>query len=83
MKASIAIHVETLWTNGPELTVEANSRNRIPPPGGGPLLFETAQLIACEARAEDERALFREEAMDGRYRELDERENGWSSGMSA
>ena len=76
MKASITIHVETLWTNRAELTVEAELEN----PDSATkqevvsLLFETAQLMALEARAENERALFGEEAMNKRYRELDERE---------
>jgi hypothetical protein len=76
LKASITIHVETLWTNRAELTVEAELEN----PDSATkqevvsLLFETAQLMALEARAENERALFGEEAMNKRYRELDERE---------
>lgn len=76
MKASITIHVETLWTNRAELTVEAELDN----PDSATkqevvsILFEAAQLMASEARAENERALFGEEAMNRRHRELDERE---------
>ena len=76
MKASITIHVETLWSNRAELTLEAELEN----PDSATkqevvsLLFETAQLMAFEARAENERSLFGQEAMNQRYRELDERE---------
>jgi hypothetical protein len=38
------------------------------------LLFEAARLMAAEARGENERALFSQEAINSRYRELDERE---------
>ena len=76
MKASITIHVETLWTNRAELTVEAELDN--PHAEGNQevvsMMFEAAQLMATEARGENERALFSQEAMNKRYRELDERE---------
>ena len=76
MKASITIHVETLWTNRAELIVDAELDN----PDSATnqevisMLFETAQLMASEARAENERVLFGQEAMNRRHRELDERE---------
>ena len=76
MKASITIHVETLWTNRAELTLEAELDN----PNSETnrqvvsMMFEAARLMATEARGENERALFSQEAMNMRYRELDERE---------
>ena len=63
MKASLTIHVETLWTNRAELNIEAVS-----------MMFEAARLMAMEARGENERALFGQEALNKRYRELDARE---------
>ena len=38
------------------------------------MMFEAATLMAAEARGENERALFSQEAINSRYRELDERE---------
>ena len=76
MKASITIHVETLWTNRAELTLEAELDN----PNSETnrqvvsMMFEAARLMASEARGENERALFSQEAMNRRYRELDDRE---------
>ena len=76
MKASITIHVETLWTNRAELTLEAELDN----PHSATnreivsMMFEAARLMATEARGENERALFTQEAINTRYRELDERE---------
>ena len=76
MRASITIHVETLWANRAELTVDAELDN----PDSATnqevvsMLFETAQLMASEARAENERVLFGQEAMNTRHRELDDRE---------
>jgi hypothetical protein len=37
-------------------------------------MFEAARLMAAEARGENERALFSQQAINSRYRELDERE---------
>jgi hypothetical protein len=76
MKASITIHVETLWTNRAELTLEAELDN----PHSATnqevvsMMFEAARLMATEARGENERALFSQEAINRRYLELDERE---------
>ncbi len=76
MKASIMIHIETLWTNRAELSVEAELDN----PNSETnqqvvsMMFEAARLMAAEARGENERALFSQEAMNKRYRELDDRE---------
>jgi hypothetical protein len=76
MKASITIHIETLWTNRAELNVEAELDN----PNSATnqqvvsMMFEAARLMAAEARGENERALFSQAAMNMRYRELDERE---------
>lgn len=76
MKATVTIHVETLWTNRAELTVEAELDN----PNSGTnqevisMMFEAAQLMTTEARGENERALFSQSAMNRRYRELDERD---------
>jgi uncharacterized protein (DUF3084 family) len=76
LKASVTIHVETLWTNRAELTVEAELDN----PRSGTsqevisMMFEAARLMTTEARGENERALFSQAAMNARYRELDERE---------
>jgi hypothetical protein len=76
MKASVTIHVETLWTNRAELCVQAeldNPHSRTNQEVVS-LLFEAARLMAAEARGENERALFSQEAINSRYRELDERE---------
>ena len=76
MKASITIHVETLWTNRAELTLEAeldNPHSRTNQEVVS-MMFEAARLMAMEARGENERALFSQEAMNTKYRELDERE---------
>jgi hypothetical protein len=76
LKASVTIHVETLWTNRAELTVEAELDN----PHAGTnqevvsMMFEAARLMTTEARGENERALFGQDALNSRYRELDERE---------
>jgi hypothetical protein len=76
MKASITIHVETLWTNRAELAVEAELDNPHSKTNQQvvSMMFEAARLMAAEARGENERALFSQEAMNSRYRELDERE---------
>lgn len=76
MKASVTVHIETLWTNRADLCVEAElddphsetTRETVS------LMFETARLMTVEALGENERALFGQEAMNKRYRELDERE---------
>jgi hypothetical protein len=76
VKASVTIHVETLWTNRAELTVEAE----LDSPHSGTnqevisMMFEAARLMTSEARGENERALFSQSAMNRRYRELDERD---------
>jgi hypothetical protein len=76
MKASITIHVETLWTNRAELVVEAELDNPHSKTNQQvvSMMFEAARLMAAEARGENERALFSQEAINSRYRELDERE---------
>jgi hypothetical protein len=76
MKASITIHVETLWTNRAELTLEAELDNPHSETNQEvvSMMFEAARLMATEARGENERALFSQEAMNRRYRELDDRE---------
>lgn len=76
MKASITIHVETLWTNRAELTLEAELDNPHSQTNREvvSMMFEAARLMATEARGENERALFTQEAINTRYRELDERE---------
>ena len=76
MKASVTVHIETLWTNRADLCVEAeldephseSTRETVS------LMFETARLMALEALGENERAVFGQQAMNERYRELDERE---------
>jgi uncharacterized protein (DUF3084 family) len=76
LKASITIHVETLWTNRAELNVEAeldNPHSRTNQQVVS-MMFEAARLMASEARGENERALFSQEAINKRYQELDERE---------
>jgi hypothetical protein len=76
MKASVTIHVETLWTNRAELTVEAELDN----PHSGTneevisMMFEAARVMMSEARGENERALFSQAAINTRHRELDARE---------
>ena len=76
MKASITIHVETLWTNRAELAVEAELDNPHSQTNQEvvSMMFEAARLMAAEARGENERALFSQQAINSRYRELDERE---------
>jgi hypothetical protein len=76
MKASITIHVETLWTNRAELAVEAELDNPHAQTNQEvvSMMFEAARLLAAEARGENERALFSQQAINSRYRELDERE---------
>ena len=76
MKASITIHVETLWTNRAGLTIEAELDNPHAKTNQEvvSMMFEAARLMASEARGENERALFSQEAINARYRELDERE---------
>jgi hypothetical protein len=76
MKASIKIHVETLWTNRAELQIEAELDNPHSETNQQvvSMMFEAARLMAAEARGENERALFGQEAINRRYRELDERE---------
>jgi hypothetical protein len=76
MKASITIHVETLWTNRAELEVEAERDNPHSKTNQQvvSMMFEAARLMAAEARGENERALFGQEALNSRHRELDERE---------
>ena len=76
MKASLTIHVETLWTNRAELTVEAELDNPHSETNQEvvSMMFAAARLMAAEARGENERALFSQEAMNTRYREMDERE---------
>ena len=76
MKASITIHVETLWTNRAELTLEAELDNPHSQTNREvvSMMFEAARLMATEARGENERALFTQEAINMRYRELDDRE---------
>jgi hypothetical protein len=76
MKASIKIHVETLWTNRAELAVEAELDNPHSQTNQEvvSMMFEAARVMAAEARGENERALFGQQAINSRYRELDERE---------
>ena len=76
MKASLTIHVETLWTNRAELCIEAELDNPHSETNQEvvSMMFAAARLMAAEARGENERALFSQEAMNMRYREMDERE---------
>jgi hypothetical protein len=76
MKASITIHVETLWTNRAELTIEAELDNPHSETNQEvvSMMFATARLMAAETSGENERALFSQEALNRGHRELDERE---------
>jgi hypothetical protein len=76
VKASITIHIETLWTNRAELAIEAELDNPHSKTNQQvvSMMFEAARLMAAEARGENERALFSQEAINRRYLELDERE---------
>ena len=76
MKACITIHVESLWTNRAELSVEAELDNPHAETNKEvvSMMFEAARVMATEARGENERALFGQEAMNQRHRELDARE---------
>ena len=77
MKACVTIHVESLWTNRAELTVEAELDNPHSETNKDvvTMMFEAARVMAAEARGENERALFSQEAVNQRFRELDERES--------
>jgi hypothetical protein len=76
MRASVTIHVETLWTNRAELMLEAELDNPHSETNQQvvSMMFDAARLMAGEARGENERALFSQDAINARYRELDERE---------
>jgi hypothetical protein len=76
MKASITIHIETLWTNRADLNIEAELDNPHSETNQEvvSMMFEAARLMAAEARGENERTLFSQEEMNKRYRELDARE---------
>ena len=76
VKACVTIHVETLWTNRAELSIEAELDNPHSKTNQEivSMMFEAARLMASEARGENERALFSQEAMNSRHREMDERE---------
>jgi hypothetical protein len=76
VKASVTIHVETLWTNRAELMIEAELDNPHSETNQQvvSMMFEAARLMAGEARGENERALFSQDAINERYRELDDRE---------
>jgi hypothetical protein len=76
LKASLTIHVETLWTNRAELNIEAELDNPHSETNQEvvSMMFAAARLMAAEARGENERALFSQEAMNRRHRELDDRE---------
>jgi hypothetical protein len=76
VKASIRIHVETLWTNRAELSVEAELDNPHSETNQEvvSMMFAAARLMASEARGENERALFSQAGINLRYRELDERD---------
>ena len=72
----MTIHVETLWTNRAELMIEAELDNPHSETNQQvvSMMFEAARLMAAEARGENERALFSQDAINERYRELDQRE---------
>jgi hypothetical protein len=76
MQVSVTIHIETLWTNRAELSVQAELDNPHSQTNQEvvSMMFEAARLMAVEARGENERALFSQEATNTRYRELDARE---------
>jgi uncharacterized protein (DUF3084 family) len=76
MKASVTIHIETLWTNRAELSIEAELDNPHADTNQEviSMMFEAARLMATEARGENERALFSQESINRRYREMDARE---------
>ena len=76
MQVSLTIHIETLWTNRAELSVQAELDNPHSQTNQEviSMMFEAARLMAVEARGENERALFSQEAINNRYRELDARE---------
>ena len=76
MKASITIHIETLWANQAEVNVEADLSD-VPSEADHEVvsaMFEKARLMSDEALGESERGLFGQEAVNSLYRELDERE---------
>jgi hypothetical protein len=76
MKASITIHVETLWTNRAELRVEAELDNPHTETNRQviSMMFAACRLLAGEARGENERSLFSRNAVEARDREVDERD---------
>jgi hypothetical protein len=76
MRASVTIHIETVWTNRAELLLEAELDNPHAETNQQvvSMMFDAARLMAGEARGENDRALFGQTALNERYRELDERE---------
>jgi hypothetical protein len=76
VRASVTIHVETLWTNRAELVIEAELDNPHSETNQQvvSMMFDAARLMAAEARGENERALFSQDSLNERYRELDDRE---------
>jgi hypothetical protein len=65
MRASVTIHVETLWTNRAELVIEAELDNPHSETNQQvvSMMFDAARLMAAEARGENERALFGQGAL--------------------
>jgi hypothetical protein len=76
LKASITIALETVWTNSVELRVEADMDNPHSEATKEIVsgMFDAVQQMVEEARAENERMMFSQGALNDRHRELDERE---------
>src|SRR5436190_6232525 len=76
VKASITVHVESLWTNRAELTVEAELDNPHSETNEKvvSLMFDAMQRMCEEARGENERVLFSQRALNERHLQIDARE---------
>jgi uncharacterized protein (DUF3084 family) len=76
VKVSVTIHIETLWTNRADLSVEAevDNPNSTADHEVISMMFDAARLMTAEAHGENERALFSQTAINSRHRELDDRE---------
>ena len=76
MKASITVHVESLWTNRAELSIEAELDNPDSETNEKvvPLMFDAMQRMCEEARGENERVLFSQKSVNERHVQMDARE---------
>src|SRR2546423_6093945 len=76
LKASITVHVESLWTNRAELSIEAELDNPHSETNDKAvsLMFDAMQRMCEEARGENERVLFSQKSVNERHVQMDARE---------